>query len=389
MKDALRVAIELTDRKVDELSRYRGAPALTIYMPLQTPTAKASGKQENMIRFKNLIRRGEGCIESYRGEQQQQLGTMREMLGALSSSIEGGERLWDPQAAAIAIFLAPEQVDVVPLSVDVEEEVLIGERFHLKPLFSDRSSSEPYFLLALDLHDVRLYRGNRRNLEEVPLTPAPRPLPEILEGFDFERSLNKAPGGSTVYVGHQGGEENLTPHIIEFLQEVDRCLRQTIGEGDSPVLLAGTENVVGHFRHHSSVARLHENHLKGSPRSFTVEELHRRSRDMVRQAAQARVDREIEAVEEYLDSRQGARELEEICSAAFEGRLQLLLVASDTAVHGLFDETSERLELDERGEDLLDLAAGHAWSRGTRVYAVPRSRIPRGLPAAGLVHATA
>lgn len=371
---------------MDKLSRYAGAPALTIYMPLQSPTAKGSTKQENLIRLKNLVKEVEGRIEEYEGQHREHRQELLRLLKPLRDALEGGGHFWDPQAASTAIFLAPDFSEVIPLQVPVGEDVFIGDRFHLKPLFSARSRSAGYYLVSLDLKDVKLYRGNRFKLQEVPLASPPKALPQILEEFDFERSLNKAPGGDTIYVGHQGGEENLTPHIVEFLQGVDHSVRETIGDSESPVLLAGTENVVGHFRHRSALSTLQERHVAGSPRSFTVAELHDRSWEIVSALTEKRLTRELDSLKEGLDSSQGLREMEEICAAAFEGRVQLLFVAEDSEVRGSFRETEEELELTEEGEDMLEWAAHYAWTRGSRVYAVAQKRIPGGRPAAALVH---
>lgn len=386
MVDHITEASDVTNRKVSTLARYEGGPAVSLYMPLQTPSAKASPKHENMIRLKNLLRRIDEASSDYlegHGEAQDRL---EGLLQPLRDAYEAGDRFWDPQAKGMAVFLAPGIAEVLALQVELSEEVVINDRFHLKPLISAHTMESRFYLLSLDMHNPRLYRGNGANLQEIRFVNGPPELPEILEDFSFERTLNKAPGTGSIYVGHAGGEENLSPHIVEFIRGVDAAVRETVGESELPVALAGTENVVGQYRHHSHLNNLLEEYVHGSPRSMSVRELHEKAWKIISKRQQKRVSKEVEAVAEALDSEQGVRELAGICRAAYEGRLQILLVAQDSEVHGSFDPEREVLDMTDSGEDLLDLAAYYAWNRGTRVYALPQARIPGGRVAAGVVH---
>ena len=382
-------SFDLTKKKLHGLAKHEGGPALTLYMPLQTPSAKSAGKQENMIRLKNLIKKAEVAGESYaRPDSGTEAETVSSLLNPLRDALHGGDRFWDPQAESVAIFITSEMLRVVPLPVTVAEQAIVDDRFHLKPLFAARPVSGRFYLLALDMHNVHLYRGNAAKLQEVPLTGDPPELPDVLKEFSFERTLNRAPGTSTVYVGHAGGEENLSPHIVEFIEGIDEAVRRTIGESELKVILAGTENVVGHYRHRSKLSTLLDEYVHLSPRSATVPELHEKAWGIISRIQDEELRSEIDAVGGALESDQGVREVADICRDAYEGRLQILLIAQDDEVRGSYDPEGETVTYSDDGEDLLDLAAHYAWNRGTRVYAVSRERIPGGRPAAGVVHPT-
>lgn len=386
MADEITEASDVTNRKLNTLARYEGGPAISLYMPLQTPSAKASLKHENMIRLKNLLKRIDEESSNYVEKHAEAKDRLAGLLQPLRDAYEAGDRFWDPQAKGMAIFLAPGIAEVLALQAQISEEVVINDRFHLKPLIGAYTLESRFYLLALDMHNPRLYRGNGAHLQEIPFVSGPPELPEILADFSFERTLNKAPGSGSIYVGHAGGEENLSPHIIEFIEGVDAAVRETLGDGELPVMLAGTENVVGQYRHHSHVNNLLEEYVHGSPRSMSVRDLHQKAWQIISKRQERKVSDEVNAVAEALESDQGARELADICRAAYEGRLQILLVAEDSAVHGTFDPEREVLDMTDSGEDLLDLAAHYAWNRGTRVYALPQNKIPGGRVAAGVVH---
>lgn len=340
-----------------------------------------------MIRLKNLLKRIDEESNSYLEEHPEEKDRLAGLLQPLRDAYEAGDRFWDPQATGVAIFLAPGVAELLALQSDLREKVVINERFHLKPLIDAYTMESRFYLLSLDMHNVKLYRGNASKMQEIALRNGPPELPEILKEFSFERTLNKAPGTGTIYVGHAGGEENLSPHIVEFIEGVDSAVRDTLKETDLPLLLAGTENVVGQYRHHSHIRTLLDEYVPGTPRSLSVRDLHDKAWEVISKWQQKRISEEVDSVAEALDSDQGVRELPDICRAAYEGRLQILLVADDTEVTGSFDPEREVLDISDSGDDLLDLAAHYAWIRGTRVYAVPQEQIPGGRVAAGVVHA--
>jgi hypothetical protein len=71
-----------------------------------------------------------------------------------------------------------------------------------------------------------------------------------------------------------------------------------------------------------------------------------------------------------------------VVRAAYEGRVSDLWVAEGAHRWGKFEPESEAVSVRERpdaaGEDLLNLAAIHAFTRGGRLHAVDRARVPDG-----------
>ena len=149
MADAKSDFSEFTDKKLNALAKIGAGPAVTIYMPIQTPSAKAAAKQENMIRLKNLLRSLDHAAAEYLERHPEvDKATVEGMLASLRESYETGDRFWDPQAAGIALFLAPGLKEGLSLPVEPAEAVHVDDQFHLKPLFAARPVSSPFYLLS-------------------------------------------------------------------------------------------------------------------------------------------------------------------------------------------------------------------------------------------------
>ncbi len=380
MADLNTPSIELSKETLRRLANYEDSPALSIYMPIQTPSAKATSRQENTIRIKNLLREAEKDEDP----------VLAPVIANIRETQEKAGRLWDPKDQGIAIFAAPDFAEIVSLPTTVPEEVVSDNHFHLKPLFRPGALPMDFYLVTLDMHNVTLYSGTGRGLKEIPLGDQAQEMPDILKEFDFERSLNWTPGrgadSGDIYVGYAGGDESLTPHIIEFIEGVDHAVRDQIGGDDRPIILVGTDNVVGHYRSHSKLQNLAEKHVHGSSGSMKEKELHARALEVVEELQEAALEEELEGIREGIDSRQGVHDVGSILKAAYEGRLRALFVAEDKKVGGSFDTVTEEIVYDENGSDLLDLAACYAFRTGGRVFTVPEARLPGKGPAAALLH---
>jgi hypothetical protein len=380
MADLKTPSVELSKDTLRRLANYEESPALTIYMPVQTPSAKATNRQENMIRLKNLLRDA--------GKDEDPV--LAPVIASLRETHEKTGRLWDPKDRGIAIFAAPDFAEIVSLPATVREEVVSDNHFHLKPLFRPGALPTEFYLVSLDMQNVKLYSGGVRGLTEIPLGEDLKEMPDILREFNFERSLNWTPGrgadSGDVYVGYAGGDESLTPHIIEFIEGVDQAIREQVGSDDRPVILVGTDNVVGHYRRHSKLRTLAGQHVHGSAGSMKETELHTRAIEIVKGLQEKALEEELERVREGIDSRQGVHDIGSILKAAYEGRLRALLVAEDRKVLGSFDTVTEEIVYNDEGSDLLDLAACYAFRTGGRVFAVPEASLPGKGPAAALLH---
>ena len=83
----------------------------------------------------------------------------------------------------------------------------VGERFHVKPLLPLFAGDGRYFVLALNLDNVRLLAGSHYSLAEMDLPDTPRSLEEALKYDEFETQQIDPVSGALITVDSSG----LTP----------------------------------------------------------------------------------------------------------------------------------------------------------------------------------
>ena len=158
-----------------------------------------------------------------------------------------------------------------------------------------------------------------------------------------------------------------------------QAVARVLGDDPGPLVLVAEPEVAGHIPLKHLVQPVLR--LELNPFALDVDELWRRAADL----ATSGIDDEIDALVDRARARlQGGEPTashrpEEILAAAYEGRVDTVLVASDKALWGQFIP-GQKVRAD-RGqskgdEDLLNRAAVTTMRMGGRAYAIPHIRLP-------------
>ncbi|MFO7537977.1 MAG: hypothetical protein R6X32_07945, partial [Chloroflexota bacterium] len=129
-----------------------GGVCLSLYMP--THQAGPERYEENRIRFKNLLKKAETGLSEANLPGMKARDVAR-LLEPVTGLLENG-RFWAHQSQGLAIFLNFDNAYTYNLPLSFEEMVIVGQRFHIKPLLPLFAGNGRFFLLALSQNQVRL-----------------------------------------------------------------------------------------------------------------------------------------------------------------------------------------------------------------------------------------
>ena len=368
----------------------RDGPCVSIYLPTHRA---GNGTQENLIRFKNLLRRAEQELEA----EGVRPAEARRLLEP-ATQLQDEALFWREPGDGLAVFVAEEFLHAWRLPATFEELVVVGRRFHLKPLLPLLIGQGRYHLLALSLKRVRLFEGRRSGLRELPLPAGvPASLEEALQydnpeksiQFHTETSAMKGGRRAALYHGQGIGKEEEKNRILRFFWKVDAGLAPFSQRDRTPLVLAGVGYLQPIYREASSFPFIIDEGVEGNPDAMTIDELHRRSWAIL----EPRRENALEAASSlYLEARAKGRALEDlpdVVRAAVGGRVDLLFVTLDHKVWGTLDSSTLSVVVHERpepgDEDLLDRAALETLGKGGSVYAVPSEKLPGQTPIAALL----
>ena len=141
------------------LAQTQSNPCVSMYMPTYHVEVELP---QNAIRLKNLLREAHRELKAagYRDDEADQV------LLPAHTFLERTDS-WSALSDGLALFLTPSAMYLYRVPLAMEELVVTGRRFHLKPLFPLLASNNQFYVLTLSKHKVGLYQGSHHTLNEV------------------------------------------------------------------------------------------------------------------------------------------------------------------------------------------------------------------------------
>ena len=163
---------ELTNEMLAGFAADSERPCLSLYQPTHR---RHPENQQDPLRFRNLLKELEASIRTRYPSANMQL--LLEPFEALARDKE----FWNHTLDGLAVLGAPGIFHTLKLPRSVPELVVVADHFHTKPLRRYLQSVDRYQVLGLSLDKIRLFEGNRYELDELVLVPGvPRTIAEAL-----------------------------------------------------------------------------------------------------------------------------------------------------------------------------------------------------------------
>jgi hypothetical protein len=152
----------LTQASLVKLAAFKGRPCLSLYQPTHR---RHPENQQDPIRFGHLVKALETSLP-------QELATeAKKVLLAPFHALADDRDFWNHTQDGLAVLSAAGLFRVFRLQQPVAELAVVADSFHTKPLRQRLQSIGRYQVLALSLHKVRLFEGDRHALDPQALTP--------------------------------------------------------------------------------------------------------------------------------------------------------------------------------------------------------------------------
>jgi hypothetical protein len=377
----------LNNGDLRELIEHRAENSTSIYIPTH-PVGE--DMEQDPIRLKNALNHAEDRLASgglRRAEAERLLQPAKLLLNERS--------FWRNQSTALGLFLSSELTRSYRLPIQVEEMIVISDRFHIKPLMPMLSGDGRFYVLAISQNDVRMLEGTRYTLSELDLENVPKSLGEALRFEDPEARLQfhtstGASGGErgqagprrAMFHGQGAPEADRKDAILRYFHILDNGLGDLLHNHNTPLVLAGVDYLHPLYQQANSYPGLVEEGVHGNPENWSDKELHQRAWELVAPLMDRQRDKALDLYGDLSDTDRVSSKLDEVVPAAHYGRVDTLFVALGKQRWGHFDPDANDIELHVESkvgnEDLLDAAAVHTLLNGGTVYAVEPEQVPGG-----------
>ena len=363
------------------LSQKPKAPAVTIYLPTHR-AATPPNMTQDQIRFKNHLTKAIEILKNRDdGRELEQYLTER-----LNELLED-RNFWENQTEGLLVCARPGMFRMFNLPVDTEEYVAVADHFHLAPVFGVLQDMQEYYVLVVNQHRPRLFKGTLYGLEQTTVE-----LPETLEqGLNLDeapqkRELQGSSVGSSMstsgYNGRGSSKDPADDERLRFWRMVDQQINAKANT-KLPLILAGVTSEVSEFRAISHYPKILKASVTGSFNGTAMHDLYEPALKIIRKELLNPMHDDV--IAEYKRAKGqapelAARDLAAIADAAEKGRVDKLLLAdirytTDT----VRDDTVAKPVLTfppvESAQAVNDIAY-QIWNAGGQIIDIERGHMP-------------
>jgi hypothetical protein len=359
---------------------------VSIYLPTEQAGRET---RQNPIRYKNLVQAAAAELKAAGRDD----AADQAMLAAAADKLHDAA-FWQHKSAALAVFMRRSGIDWITLDTPVDEQLTVAPRHHLLPLLRLQARNLNYYLLNLDLDHTQLWRGDRHRLEPVAAGDRLPRMKAFMEAYVFEKNLGahapvSAVTGSgarsrTTFHGHGGTmDDQGKKYITELYHRLDDAVREQIGDGETPLLLAGPAHLIAQYRTTNGYPHLLDEHLEKDVTGLDDAALKDRAWTILRRRLEQQDAQTLGRYGNLAGSGQTADTPEAIVETAADGAIDTLIVNTDASpVWGRFSagrpagsRVSPAAGPGTGIEDLRNLAALFTFRNGGRLCFVDAAQL--------------
>ncbi len=374
---------------LQKLLTTRKQPCVSIYMPTHR---KGMEIKQDPIRFKNMLKKTEKLLEE-KGFHKSEIDDLKRPVNRLLDD----SFTWRYMSEGLAVFLCPEESCFYKIPFQVDKKVVVSNRFYIKPLVPLLGGDIRYYILALNLGNVKLYRASGFGIKKIETDELLDNIDKVLKYDDPERQIQfhtgTGPGkGRRAAMFHGQGvgtdDARAKKDILRFFQAVDKGVMSVLNGETAPLLLAGPDHLVSIYKKANSYAHLMDRYISGNPLDLDEQELHRLSWSTAQPYFQTEQDNALDLYHQLLQKNRASHDIKQIVRAGFQDRIRYLFVDINVNIGGRYHKETGDVELfdysGDGGQDLLDLVTVQTLLHNGKVYTLDPGNIPGGQPAAAV-----
>jgi hypothetical protein len=370
----------LSEGEIKDLIEAGKGTCVSISLPVQQEVDK---RDVNRIRLKNSLQEVEEKLIALGYE----LSEIEEIVSPAREEFVVGGRFLDTTSPGLAIYLAEGFSQAFKLPYPLEESVIVDREFQIKQLMP-LCTAEPFYVLVLGQDSVRLLRATQFAVERLDLGETPQSLDEALRWDDPEKQLqwhsktgSETDGRAAMFHGHDiSAKERHKDDLLRYFHMLNKGVAQQLAGKKAPLIIVGVDYLLPIYREANSYNTLIDNELTGNYEHLSDEEIRQRAWEHVQPYFHEKKERLYLRYRELANKKLSSSDLTTVLNAAFQGRVDTLVVAADAQQWGEFEGETGHVKMHAQPEpgdvELLNLAAINTILNGGEVSGVSLEELP-------------
>jgi len=367
--------------QLNELLNVRGLHHVTIYSP--TSRESTDNYQADKINFKNQLQTAISQLSAQYGMTDAEAKAYLKPGYDLLDNMD----FWQHGSDGLAFYHSSAGTHIKTLPLEVDSPVTyVGNSFMLRPLIPLLNSEGRFYILNLNLNDVRLYEATPSTISEVVLNEeVPTKIEDYTKFVERESHLQWRSGqggaGGAMFHG-QGATDTDKEDIQQYFYDLSKAVDDIIQCDPLPTVLAGVEYLIPMYRQASDYSKYQEESIHGSFSEADATLLHEKALDIMEPQFNAERDQAFEKFAQMKNGDWASVDTKKVILAALTGQVETLFVKEEATLWGVFNEQLYELEIypssTPETKDLLTEAAIKTITQGGTVYQCNVDEMPEG-----------
>ena len=369
----------ITKKDIEELDKTYSSLCVSMFIPTHRSGQEVLQRQDRLL-FKNQLK----DVKNKLAKEGYSLRDAEKLIAPIQELYDNGE-FWRRQSDGLALFLTKGFFKVYKLPVSFETYNQVRNSFYLKPLMPMFVGDGIYFVLTLELNEVKLYELTRHSIAEVHIKDLIPAQMEERVGYDFEqRNLQFRGQHEThrvaVFHGHNEAERDYKNEILRYFAEIDKGLMTLLHDKNYPMVVVSQDYLFSIYKDVNTYKGLLDSHISYNLSIIDKFILHKMTWETMGPIFDNERNKKIEVFKQYDYTDRASSDIKKIVPAALDGKIDTLFICEGEDVWGVYDPMSHIVKLDKNKQpsnvSLMDKVAVATFLNGGKVYILEKDKMP-------------
>lgn len=369
----------ITKKDIEKLDSIHSETCISIFIPTHRAGEEVfQGKDK--LQLKNQLKHVKNKLEK------EEMGPREiETLLAPVHELINDNEFWRYQSDGLAVFRSDNFFMKYTLPVAFEAFNYVANGFYLKPLLPMFTGDGTFYVLVLDLEDVKLYELTRHSITEVVIEDLVPSRMEERVGYDYEqknlqfRSQQKGNSQATFH-GHGAADRDRKNEIERYFRAIDQGLTTLLKEDTAPMIVASQDYLFAIYKAASNYRHLLESHISCNLSETDKFLFHELAWEKMAPIFDTERKAKMEAFKQLDGTGRTSSNIEQIVPAAFDGQVDTLFLVNREDIWGIYDPKKRYVRIDEEcmfsNGSLFNKAAIKTFLNGGKVYLLEKGDLP-------------
>ncbi len=310
---------------------------------------------------------------------------IKKMIAPVQQLIDNSS-FWREQSDGLAIFIADGFFEKYTLPVYFEAFNYISNSFYLKPLMPMFVGDGNFYLMLLELGDVKLYECTKDSFTEIMINDLIPEKKQDRVGYDYEEKnlqfrTQQAGSGQAIYHGQEAATGKRKDEIRLYFKAINEGLIPVLKDENKPLLIASQDYLFDIYKDINSYSNLFDSNIKVNLGAIAIFDVHELAWENIAPVFDQKRKEKIELFLAEQGTGRTATGVSEVLPAAFNGKIDSLFCENTADIFGTYKKENDTILVTESSENdstisLMNIAAIQTFLKGGDVYLLEKNEMP-------------